>query len=749
LGTQFKKWLIGFMFLNLLTVSLIAHASEDEDEVVEAPPVASDFRDERPQQVFSPNGMIEGHRLIAENHRLELYLEESTLSIIIRDRASSTVMYSTVANPEPGHNQLWENFMGSAVVVETLTGTAPSPTRWTVRDAGTQITVRLTEDGFEADVFFPTPRIGYTLIVQLTETGFTAEIPDSSWIEEGDNLISSLYLFPFLNYSHLGSRDGYMFVPDGSGILINLEDNEGRFSQPFTGAVFGQNVGVQDRVVPNLLLGQNIIQSSQPILMPVFGKVHTDSQIGFLGIIEGGGEFHSSIEAFPNGAVTNYDWISNRFIYRQQFSQPVSQAGGVIRALQDTRNRFDARINFQIVTGDAANYTGLALAYQRYLLEKGILEVADFDFRVRLDFLGLEQERGMFFNRNVVMTSIDDVQTILATLNESGVENILAIYEGWQRRGRTVGSMVQSFDVASALGGRQALLDLQRGLTETGTSLFLMQDPLRLNPNVNSGLRFSAMRSITRQTFIEETDMPLINGFNFLRPDAVRTILEQTNEQFLSHGMDNLVLTGISNQLFSHYHQNALLDRHRTAQEFAQAAAEVNENFNLLLDQPFAYLWGYTEAFLNTPVHGSNYIFTTEEIPFLGIVLRGIIPMYSEPINFEANRQEFILRLIDHGVMPTFYLTKESPELLINTNSRDIFTSQFSMFEDDIVRYYFKLGEVFAKTQGATVESRRREGDLVTLRFSNGVVIYLNYSQSPVHVDGSTIQGLSYKVGGY
>jgi len=758
----FKGILIALLAFTLTATSVAftpAFANDDntdediDDEVVneeyatadELPP-QGDFEENREFIIEDSGGEIDGHRLIAQNGNLELYLKEATLSIVIRNKDTGAVIYSTVNEPDPLNNQIWQNFMQSGVVIQFLTDNHVHPTDVTLLEPGVQKSVTITANGFTADVYFPNLQLGYTLVVELTETGVIAEIPDDSWIEEGEHLISGLYIFPFLGYSHLGNRDGYMFIPDGSGVLINLANNNRRFSQPFRGMVFGENVGITATHIPTLLAGRNAIRDAENVLMPIFGMVHTDSQMGFLGIISGGGEFNAVIESYPNGAITDYDWITTRFIYRQSFTQMMGLGGGAITLIQTHRNNFDARIRFEVVTGEEANYTGLAKAYREYLLESGQLQPTEEDFRVRLDFLGLEQESGFIFNRNVVMTTIADIEDIRERLAAAGVENILGIYRGWQNNGITVGTMVRRFRTASALGGNRALLRLLDDLESTSMDLYLYSDPLRINAGGASPLRFSAIRQINRQIYEETVYQPVVDAFNFLQPNRACSVFERLRNSYESNGVEHIMLGGISNQVFSHAVSGTLYGRISTAEVFQGIAQETSESFNLLLDQPFSYLWPYTGSFINTPIRGSNYVFASQEIPFLAIVLRGIVPMYSEHINFEANRREFFLQLVEQGVRPSFYITMENPELLKHTNSHHVFTSQFATFENRIIEYYHELREVYELTSGATIERHTRVDDLVTVEYSNGVVVYVNYSERAQTVNGIRIEPLSYWV---
>ena len=86
------------------------------------------------------------------------------------------------------------------------------------------------------------------------------------------------------------------------------------------------------------------------------------------------------------------------------------------------------------------------------------------------------------------------------------------------------------------------------------------------------------------------------------------------------------------------------------------------------------------------PLYVSDYIYEDEDVPFLSIVLGGVIPVYSEYTNFEANKTEFFLKLVETGTYPSFYITKEDSSDLIYTNSNDIYSSQYSVYRDEIGR---------------------------------------------------------------
>ena len=704
--------------------------------------------EDRPLFVEEPNGEIDGHQLIAQNNNYELYFEEQSLSIIVRDKKTSAVMYSTVANPDTKNNVTWQNFMKSGVSLEYLKGSNVNVNKVSMFTDGIQKETTISDTGFMTKVFVPDLEIGFTLVVELTDTGIIAEIPEESIVEGETHKVSGFYIYPFLGYSKLGIRDGYMVIPDGSGAIINLEDNDGEYTQPYSNYIYGENIGIDEKNVPTLFKGHNIVKPAENVLMPIFGMVHTDSQIGLLGIVEGGAEYSSKIEAYPNGAVTDYDWITAKFVYRQSYNQSMSQSTGSIVVIQNERNHFDARIRYEFVNGEEASYTGLAKTYRNYLLENDALNQVEEQFKMRLDFLGLEQKDGMIFREDVVMTTVEDIKQIYAELGVEGVTNLLTIYKGWQKDGLAASSPATTFKVDQSIGGKHELLDLLAELEESDVAFYLYNDPLKVDSAASTLLKYSVVKKLNKRVHEEETYKDVIEGYNYLLPSKVAEMAAKLESSYVNNNINNIMLSEISNTVFSYSIKGKIYDRITTAEAFEGVVANYSDSFNLLLEQPFSYLWQYTDMYVDTPVSGSRYNFVDEDIPFLSIVLKGSLPMYSNYINFEANKQEYFLKLVEQGVLPSFYLTMEDPAELKYTNSSDIYSSCYDLLKNDLMTYYNELEEVYSQISGATIEDHSRVDDLVTVEYSNGIKVYVNYSTKAKTIDGVTIDALSYKVGG-
>ena len=176
-------------------------------------------------------------------------------------------------------------------------------------------------------------------------------------------------MFPLLGSSRLDEKEGYMFVPDGNGALIYLDDKDGRFDSGYVQKVYGSDIGVGESYVLSLLWGRyETHNDAEMILAPVYGMVHTDDGMGYLAVIESGDE-EASIYATPNGAYSDYNWITAAFRKCTTYIQPTSNSGGSVTKVTD-RIQYDINVRYMFVDGSDANYTGLAKRYREYLLEK-------------------------------------------------------------------------------------------------------------------------------------------------------------------------------------------------------------------------------------------------------------------------------------------------------------------------------------------------------------------------------------------
>ncbi|MCL2603845.1 MAG: DUF5696 domain-containing protein [Defluviitaleaceae bacterium] len=680
--------------------------------------------------------ILHGHILVAENAHWAMYLCETTLGIIMQDVHTGTYMRSTVAEPDPADNPLWQGLYMSGLTIDVQVGTNVNPTRVNPVNNPHRLNIFYNANGFAAEIFFPGPQIGLTLIVELTESGFTAEVPQASIIENDPNqVIGSLYIYPFLGHTRLGADEGYMFIPDGQGALIKLQDNDRRFATGYAELVFGRNIGLEVEMIFNQFSGYDFADYPEQILMPVFGMVHTERGIGFLGVISSGAE-NAMLEAWPNGASTAFDWITARFLYRHIFMQPLGLASGTIDARTPRPNRVDAKLTFLFVTGEDANYAGLAVAYRGYLDNAGAFaNAAADDFNVGITFLGFEKRDWALFQLNVNMTTFRQAQDMLNELADAGVTGSFVRFEGWMRGGATGGWPNRGFNPAGNIGGRSGLINLRDTVQGLGGELTLIIDPICMLTSARPFESINALRRVTGRT----ADF---SGGNMRRTTPSRTlaISEQTGAAFARHGFRADIMC-LPSTLTSYSESGVFFCRTDCAVMYDRSLSHHDAPS---LSRPSANTWHHARALTNMPSRGSGYLYVYKDIPFLSIATSGRIPFYMEYVNFQPNRSRFFLNLVETGARPMFLVTHGDAADLRLTNRRSVYTSEFGLYRDQIIRYHRELSAVHARIGDASIVRHYSDDSEVRVYYSNDVRIYINYGRFPAEINGVSVGPMSY-----
>lgn len=680
-----------------------------------------------------PEETIKNHRLIARNDSYSLYLNEQAVSIILRHNASGSLMESTVTEPDENDNLMWQNFTKSGVAIEYYPGTAMSTLRADMFLKSPQKEVVRTDSGFVAHIGYKELGISFDLHVTLEEDGLTAEVPQSSIRESADNKLACLYIFPFMGYTLLGEREGYMLIPDGCGALIDLVDYNGKYQQPYSSAVYGADLGVVEPAASLQKYNNQIstLREDTAATAPVFGMVHTDDAFGFLGVVERG-QFNAEIVAYPNGAVTQYNWTTAPFYYRRQYMLPTSQTKG-IPAVQKERETFDARIRYLFVEGEQADYSGLAAAYRRYLTDNGQLSPADASGGMRFDFFGGDVKKAAVGTSYVTMTTVDQLEGILQELADSGLSDYLVVYKAWQKGG-AYGSVSDGPRVAPQLGGDKEFRRFMDRMADQGIPLFLYADFLRTYTKPSSKndviYRMNNRRLVaTNSGFLHETNQ-------FFTPLHMQKVLKKYDG--IPLGLD-----GITNTLFSFQQQAGMISRQQNA-ALVCAAVEESGKKNAMTS-PFDFLWKYTDRFMDFPVYGSDYKFVSREVPFFAMVLSGSMRLYSEYVNFQADRELFLLCLVEAGIYPSFILTQEPSSDLLGTDSDYLYATEYSVLSEVIQDWDSRLKDVYRAAAGGVV-AHKREGDCAVSTYANGAKVYINFSRQAARIEDVMVEPMSFAV---
>ena len=535
---------------------------------------------------------MDDYKKIAESDTYNMYFYEPRLSVILENKETGAILESTLSDEKDDgtSNKTWNAYMKSGIVISAIIGTTNTYQVDLVSCKNT-MDVTYLDNGFSAKIYFEEYEFGLTVEVTLEGDELVVKVPDDSIVENKEGTyISTVSLFPFMGYSYLDDKDGYMLVPDGNGALIYLDDKEGRYTTGFSQMIYGSDKGFTESNTQAYLWDKydTVIDTNQ-VIAPVFGLAHTGDEIGYLAVVEAG-EKRASVEAHPNGVMVNYNRCFAKFMLRDIYIQPLNQSNsGTVTNVEADRTHTDLQVRYCLLSGEDADYSGMAVKYRNYLLANETVETKDTAYNTRVDFLGTDREEFLMGTKAVVMTTTDNISEMYGELQDAGVESLLTVYKGWQKGG-LYNVPINKYKADSKIGGTSSLTNLIKESAEKNYNIYLYNNALEINSSTNT-TTFNAVKKVNKRTLEEESYENVYRLFYYLMPTKTETTLQKFAKSYTKKGVNNLAVAGISDTLFSYSSKGSFYTRYDTAESYANVLNAVDEESNLILEQPFAYLW--------------------------------------------------------------------------------------------------------------------------------------------------------------
>ncbi|MBE5810511.1 MAG: hypothetical protein E7318_06185 [Clostridiales bacterium] len=686
-----------------------------------------------------------------ENDDLLLTIDDTNLYMTVTDKSSGKSFASSI-EPASGKLTGWKAFVASPLVLDVVDGQSVITKQQSLM--GNQVAIDLTmlEDGADALVDFTALGVKIKLQIRLEADSIAITMPKDGLEEypvskgvgkDGvetftDTRVCGVYLLPCFGATELDEKAGYMLVPEAAGALINFSNGEGVGSTPFSKRIYGTNIGVDKSVMTELN------RPAEQITLPVYGMAYTDDQLGYLAVVENGSEA-AEIMAYPAGVITDYNWAAAHFTLREQYIAQTTRTLG-LNSRESKPYLRDMTVRFYILSGESASYTGMAQRYRKALLDNGQLNTADTAYRPRVDFLGAESAAFLLWNSVEPMTSVEQMEEILAACDENGVAEPLVIYRGWQPGGLTWALGSGSVELERKLGKEDDLIALARSVRENGGKFMLEIDPVQANPDRMYNMRVDVVRTIGQTIAEYQTGKELYPNLYYLTPSRSAEIMKAMADKWGEH-VDGLAVVKLPNTLYSYYSRGGNHSRGETLTDYQTLLA--NTDAALALQNPLSDYLAQTDVFLDMPLDTTSYSFLSAEVPFLPMVLSGQIPYYSTWLNFESNQQKALLKLVEYGAYPSWLLTAEDVQPLIHTNSSDVFSAKWNVLLPTMTEINEKLQDLHESIGGsAMVKHEQIVTDVVKVSYQNGTQVYINYRKADIPVDGVTIPALGYLVKG-
>lgn len=590
----------------------------------------------------------------------------------------------------------------------------------------TKITVTSIADGKKLSIQYS--KFGFSLNVYITlndQGSLNIKIPDSEIQEklnDYEHLIATIQVAPAIGSNVDGSEPGYMVIPDGSGSLI-------RYSQKTASSQYYlKYYGIDYGITPS-----KTTRDTKQLTMPIYGFVNGVKQDACLAIIEDGAVSCDLVVGLNGALGSKYNYLASSFLLRNQYL-----LYGINQTTRTERIGSDLNMQYQFIENEKATYVGIANTYQQYLLDNDYLEkTTNGAYRLRLDVLMSEAVKALIGTKNVTMTRLDDLNDIIDDLNSHDVNDLLFVLLGWNKSGLS-GTTPHDLKYNSSVGSKREFKKFIKEQGDLNNLVYFYNDYVLGGEIGDYSKRNDIARSIQRLRISWNWDANVYDESNYLYPKSSYNLAKDNVKKYDKLDIESLALNNIGTSLFTTYYKEKVSHRNDSANYYKKLLTMFNEkDFNIALFQPFTYLWGYMNAYLDLPLYPNQYVFYTDTIPLVAYTLRGVVDYYAPYTNFFANQEEQLLRSLDYGALPSYIITSAESRKLKYTDSYQLFTTVYDHWSDTMISNYQILKDAYLAIADSTVIDRTvLSSGHIKLTYSNGTVIEIDYRNLRYKVEG-------------
>lgn len=575
-----------------------------------------------------------------------------------------------------------------------------------------------------------------------------------------------------------GNKNSYLVMPSGSGTLMYIDersDGVGREFGNYTtkpddsyGWVYGEDAAVDKYENP---------QNETPITMPFYGIKKGESAL--CAIIEQAaesckitakaGDPLESVNMFAEKPVgysyiaasyntLGYNRVFNKGNWRLHYNDDVD------------RNITPLVIGYYPLSGEQANYTGMAKRYQKYLEDKENLKKSEDNTLLNVKLYGSYVKDELFvgipYEKKVALTTYDEATKILGELKKISGGNLNAVMQGYGEGGINANKLAGGYTLTGVVGNKKSLNNFIKFTNDNGIKTFFSFDPINYYESGNgySVKNDSAVNvngiPIPKYSFLLSTR----DRFTIKKGGKVGTLISRENLTAAVNDavelVDKIELPGIAfdslgTDCYSDYdyadksktvYKNPM--RNNMGNDVKTIVADVKKNSSktVLMDGAFAYSAVAADIITNAPTSSLKANAFDVDVPLYQIVFQGYRANSVAAINIAVNKRTQFLKAIETGSGLSFDLVNNYSEEL---RKQTIMGLQATYYADNVklIEQYVNEGKSFlASVAGAKIANHSYLSNNVTqTTFDNGVTVYVNYGDT----DFTVSEGVVVKAQGF
>ncbi len=604
------------------------------------------------------------------------------------------------------------------------------------------------ENGVAVTYGFLTPGIYVTVEYTIDGDNLVARIPWEKIREDSRYAVTTVELMPYLGACG-NDKSGYLFYPDGCGAITTYEKVGERPSNIKSSTYYCYT----NKFVQMSNLVNNINYDRYTAALPVYGiKDGDDAMFAF-----GAEDFENTgIVVYPSGYVIDLNHASFEIYTRNVFNVNMSNistesgtaTGGMVQRVDKELIHQDVEIRYAFLSGDKANYAGMAEVYRDYLLETGQIRntiTGNEQYPLGLRVLMGAEEEGILYKEYISMTKYDELIDMLETLKSLGVKGAEVVLDSWNKDWNDW----EYWGPESHLGGKSGFKKLSEYALENADinlyleNYFSMANSNSSNFNEEDDSCFDGIDIEVAVTYMDGVSLYLLNPLaSFNRNNAFLKKLKKY-EGF------GVAYEDIGDYCYPDYNELHPYTKSETADQLSALLQATKDSGRLVANKGAnQYVYKSTDYFYGLSEEAFGLSITDYTVPFIEMVFSGLIPYSTEGAgNLAYDLQTQKLRWIEFGSIPYFFLSKESALELRNTDRSTLFSSTFEEWLTVVTETYNEFEKNISCVYGKQMTNHEiLSDDVRRITYENGVVIYINYGNDDITVEGINVPADNYVV---
>ena len=597
-------------------------------------------------------------------------------------------------------------------------------------------------NGISVTYFFDEYSIAVPVDFVLRENDLVVTV-DADGIEEGSNKVVSVSVAPFIDGIKNTEQNGYLFVPSGSGALI-YPSERGDVSDTLSMEVYGNDA---DR---NLEY-EHKMSNEESVHLPVFGS--RSGETALCGIIEENAEC-ASIEVLLGAKNMGFSSVYPKFYLRgYQWVKPKRNKVTYVQYYSDNMISGKLSVSYKLLSGDSADYTGMADTYRNYLIKKYKMKNVSDEAAISLTILGGTNVKNSFlgvpYDDFYSVTTLEEAEEIISSVASKTGDKPIVNFLGYGKDGLYPGSVAGGYNVNQNLGTLNKMSNLQQSLKKSGINSYMNYDLVYFTKGASKAQSANGQTTFKYPYLVWSGKRDRTFSLYYL---IQRSKLFDNADKLINKAkkakLSGICLDTLSSVAWSDYKNPEYNIKLSTAKDVGKIFADIqNSGISVAAVNANDYAAANSSYIFGAPVESSEYRLFSEDVPFYQIVFKGYKQMSVPAVNLADDKDKRILQAIEAGCAVNFEVGYNYDTKLLESAYPNFYATKYDNVEPMIENTSKRLADYYKSISGATITDHIILANGVRrTSFSNGTVVTVNYGDREFSLGETTIPAKNFAV---